>query len=132
MNAQNTRTVKINARAHLFAGSVHLATVKYAGETGVWESAQFPKAVTRGRWAAGYGDVAGFCRSATVVEIRGHTCVLTPGRYVGIEAVEEGGEPFEEKMERLTAKLAGQFIQAGRLEDAIAKNLAVLGFDNMG
>jgi len=46
--------------------------------------------------------------------------------------VEEGGEPFEEKMERLTAKLAGQFIQAGRLEDAIAKNLAVLGFDNMG
>ena len=58
----------------------------------------------RGEKEAGkYEDVAGFCKSATLDEIRKHGHVLTPGRYVGAEAQEDDGEPFEEKMKRLTA-----------------------------
>ena len=45
-----------------------------------------------------YQDTSGFCKSATLEEIRKHGCVLTPGRYVGAEAQEDDGEPFEEKM----------------------------------
>jgi type I restriction enzyme M protein len=47
-----------------------------------------------------YADVAGFCKAATLAEIQSHDFVLTPGRYVGAEEVEDDGEPFEEKMER--------------------------------
>ena len=52
--------------------------------------------------AGEYEDVPGFCQSATLEEIEKHGFVLTPGRYVGIEEQEDDGEPFEEKMERLT------------------------------
>jgi type I restriction enzyme M protein len=66
----------------------------------------------RGDKGAGeYEDVPGFCKSATLEEIRKHGHVLTPGRYVGAEEVEDDGEPFEEKMKRLTATLREQ--QAG-------------------
>ncbi len=54
--------------------------------------------------------------------------MLTPGRYVGAAAVEDDGEPFEEKMERLTATLAEQFGQASVLEKIILENLARLGY----
>jgi type I restriction enzyme M protein len=50
-----------------------------------------------------YKDVAGFCKSATTAEIATHGYVLTPGRYVGAEEVEDDGEPFGEKMARLVA-----------------------------
>ena len=56
-----------------------------------------------------YEDVPGFCKSATLDEIAGHGFVLTPGRYVGAAAAEDDGEPFDEKMARLTAELAAQF-----------------------
>lgn len=59
--------------------------------------------------AGNYTDVPGFCKSAKVEEMRKNGYVLTPGRYVGAEAQEDDGEPFEEKMQRLTAKLAEQF-----------------------
>ena len=52
----------------------------------------------------GYGDVPGFCKSVTLEEIRKHGHVLTPGRYVGVESKEDDGEPFGEKMARLTAQ----------------------------
>ena len=52
-----------------------------------------------------YSDVAGFCKSATTAEIAAHGHVLTPGRYVGAEEVEDDGDPFEEKMPRLVAEL---------------------------
>ncbi len=55
--------------------------------------------------AGEYADVPGFCKAATAEEIRGHGYVLTPGRYVGAEAAEDDGEPFEEKMRRLIAEL---------------------------
>jgi type I restriction enzyme M protein len=83
----------------------------------------------RGEKGAGkYADVPGFCKSATTEEITGHGFVLTPGRYVGAEEAEDDGEPFDEKMQRLTNTLAGQFKESAKLEKAILKNLASLGF----
>lgn len=83
----------------------------------------------RGEKEAGkYGDVAGFCKSAALKEIEGHGHVLTPGRYVGAEEVEEDGEPFEEKMKRLTGQLAEQFDEAAKLERAIRENLKKVGY----
>jgi type I restriction enzyme M protein len=75
-----------------------------------------------------YEDVSGFCKSATLEEIRDHGHVLTPGRYVGAEAAEEDGEPFEEKMQRLVAQLREQSVQARKLDDAIARNMERLGY----
>ncbi len=75
-----------------------------------------------------YEDVPGFCKSATTDEIIEHGHVLTPGRYVGAEEVEDDDEPFGEKMERLTTKLAEQFAESRKLERAISKNLKSLGF----
>lgn len=76
----------------------------------------------------GYQDIAGFCKSATKEEIAEHGYVLTPGRYVGAEEIEDDGEPFEEKMERLTTTLYQQFEESARLEAAIRKNLEGLGY----
>jgi type I restriction enzyme M protein len=78
--------------------------------------------------AGEYADVAGFCKSVALEEIRKHGHVLTPGRYVGAEAVEDDGEPFEEKMKRLTATLREQQADAANLDDAIAANLKELGY----
>lgn len=75
-----------------------------------------------------YEDTPGFCKSATTEEIREHGHVLTPGRYVGAEIVEDEGEPFEEKMLRLVATLNEQFVESGRLEEAIQANLEGLGY----
>jgi type I restriction enzyme M protein len=83
----------------------------------------------RGEEGAGdYEDIPGFCKSASIEEIRGHGYVLTPGRYVGAAAVEDDGEPFEEKMERLSAELQEQFIRSEQLEGKIRENLRRIGF----
>lgn len=83
----------------------------------------------RGDKGAGdYEDVAGFCRAAKLDDIRKHGHVLTPGRYVGAEAVEDDGEPFEEKMKRLTATLHEQQKESAKLDAAIASNLKELGY----
>lgn len=76
-----------------------------------------------------YVDVPGFCKSASLDEIRKHGHVLTPGRYVGAEAVEDDGEPFEEKMRRLTARLEEQFAESAKLEKQIRQNLKGLAHD---
>ena len=82
----------------------------------------------RGDKGAGkYQDLAGFCKSATTAEIAAHGHVLTPGRYVGAEAVEDDGEPFEDKMARLVADLEAQFAESAKLERAIRGNLKGLG-----
>ena len=78
--------------------------------------------------AGEYEDVPGFCKSATLEDIRKHGFVLTPGRYVGAEAQEDDGEPFEEKMKRLVAQLREQQAQAAKLDAAIARNLEELGY----
>ncbi|HXF57588.1 MAG TPA: class I SAM-dependent DNA methyltransferase [Actinomycetota bacterium] len=76
-----------------------------------------------------YADVPGFCKSATLEEIRKHGHVVTPGRYVGAEAQEDDGEPFEEKMRRVVAQLREQQAEAAKLDAAIARNLRELGHD---
>jgi type I restriction enzyme M protein len=76
-----------------------------------------------------YEDIPGFCKSATLEDIRKHGHVLTPGRYVGAEAAEEDAEPFAEKMKRLTATLREQTAQARTLDEAIAWNLKELGYE---
>jgi type I restriction enzyme M protein len=75
-----------------------------------------------------YQDIKGFCKSATLAEIQKHNFVLTPGRYVGIKDEIDDGIPFEEKMKKLTAELAGQFEEEGKLNKAIKKNLVGLGY----
>ncbi|MCL4852636.1 MAG: N-6 DNA methylase, partial [Bryobacteraceae bacterium] len=74
-----------------------------------------------------YTDTPGFCKSATIEDIRKHGHILTPGRYVGAEVVEDDGEPFEEKMQRLTTTLREQQAEAAKLDAAIAANLRELG-----
>jgi type I restriction enzyme M protein len=83
-------------------------------------------------WRTGEGEYenrAGFCKSVTLEEIVGHDYVLTPGRYVGAADVHEDGEPFVEKMERLTATLLGQFEESARLEQHIRENLTRLEYE---
>jgi type I restriction enzyme M protein len=75
-----------------------------------------------------YRDIPGFCKSATLEEIRKHGHVLTPGRYVGALRQEDDGEPFEEKMKRLVAQLREQQAEVRRLDEAIAKNLNEPGY----
>jgi len=77
---------------------------------------------------AKYEDVPGFCKAATLDDIRKHNYILTPGRYVGAAEVEDDGVPFEEKMPKLVARLYEQFHEADRLEKAIKENLKGLGF----
>ncbi len=75
-----------------------------------------------------YEDIPGFCKSATLDDIRQHSHVLTPGRYVGAEAQEDDGEPFDEKMKRLTATLREQQAEAAKLDAVITANLKELGY----
>lgn len=70
-----------------------------------------------------YEDEAGFCRSATLAEIKAADYALTPGRYVGSADVEEDGEPLDERIERLTTELFAQFDESTRLEKAVREQL---------
>ena len=74
-------------------------------------------------------NVKGFCAVATTEEIARQDYILTPGRYVGIEERADDGEPFEEKMNRLTKELAELFQQSHQLEHEIKKRLAAIGFE---
>lgn len=75
-----------------------------------------------------YQDIPGFCKSATTEDIVANGHMLTPGRFVGAEEMEDDDEPFEEKMTRLTVKLEGQFQESAKLEAAIRENLEELGY----
>ncbi|MFQ5443082.1 MAG: N-6 DNA methylase, partial [Nitrospinales bacterium] len=77
----------------------------------------------------GYQDISGFCKSAKLEEVREHGYVLTPGRYVGAEEVEDDGVPFTEKMQTLTDALAEQMAQAQILDEEIRKQLARVGYE---
>ncbi len=77
---------------------------------------------------ATYSDIPGFCYSASIDEVRKNDYILTPGRYVGAPEVEDDGEPFEEKMARLTAQLKEQMAEAARLDELIWTNLEDIGY----
>ena len=75
-----------------------------------------------------YEDIPGFCKSATLEEIKKNGYVLTPGRYVGIKPEEDDGIPFEEKMKKLTLELEEYFKQGRELEEKIRENLKKIEF----
>jgi len=77
----------------------------------------------------GYEDVQGFCKEATIEEIEAQDFILTPGRYVGIEEQEDDGEPFEEKMQRLTSELSGLFADSIELQNEIREKLGAIGYE---
>ena len=74
-------------------------------------------------------DVRGFCKVATTKEIAEQDYILTPGRYVGIEEQVDDGEPFDEKMKRLTGELSQMFKESHDLEKEIKKNLGAIGYE---
>ena len=103
-----TRRELTDAEIHKIADTYHA----WRGEEGTGE----------------YVDVAGFCKSASLMEIRKHDHVLTPGRFVGVAELENDGEPFEEKMLRLSAQWRKQRTEGARLDAAIEANLKDLGY----
>ena len=76
-------------------------------------------------------DVKGYCAVVTTEEIERQDYILTPGRYIGIEEQEDDGEPFDEKMSRLTSELSEMFKRSHELEDEIRKRLGAIGFEIM-
>tara|TARA_R110002167_G_scaffold6553_7_gene30365 strand:- start:451 stop:714 length:264 start_codon:yes stop_codon:yes gene_type:complete len=76
-----------------------------------------------------YEDIPGYCASVDFQQIAKHDFVLTPGRYVGATEQEDDGEPFAEKMARLTGQLKVQFDESDRLETATKRNLGGLGYE---
>lgn len=74
-------------------------------------------------------DKKGFCKVATIQDIQAQEYILTPGRYVGIEEQEDDGEPFDEKMKRLTSELSTMFEKSHELEAEIRKNLGAIGYE---
>ena len=84
----------------------------------------------RGEKDAGkYENVAGFCKSETTEEIAAHGYILTPGRFVGAEELEDEAQPFEEKMQLLAHRLEKQFTESSELQKSIQDNLRRLGYD---
>lgn len=75
-----------------------------------------------------YADEPGFCKSAAIDEVRQHSHVLTPGRYVGAAPQQDEGERFEQKMKRLVEQLKEQQTEATILDAKIRDNLISLGF----
>ena len=74
-------------------------------------------------------EVKGFCAVADLQDIAKQDYILTPGRYVGIEEQKDDGEPFEEKMARLTSELSDMFAKSHELEDEIRKKLGAIGYE---
>lgn len=74
-------------------------------------------------------DVKGFCAVVNTEDIAKQDYILTPGRYVGIEEKEDDGEPFEEKMGRLTSELSDMFAKSHELEDEIRRKLGAIGYE---
>jgi type I restriction enzyme M protein len=83
----------------------------------------------RGEANAGvYQDIPGFCKAAKLEEVREHGHVLTPGRYVGAEAIEDDNATFAQKMQTLTQELTAQMQESQRLDNEIKQQLARIGW----
>ena len=78
---------------------------------------------------APYEDIPGFCRSVKLAEIAQHGHVLTPGRYVGAEEVEDNDEDFVTRMQKLTEKLGEQMAKGAELDALIRAKLGGLGYE---
>jgi type I restriction enzyme M protein len=73
-----------------------------------------------------YEDVPGFCKSATLAEIKDADYALTPGRYVGSAATVDDGEPIDTKIARLSKELLEAFDESARLEKVVREQLGRL------
>ena len=82
----------------------------------------------RGSNDCDYADVPGFCKAASIDDVRATDCQLTPGRYVGMEPDEEDDEQFEDKMNRLVSQWREQQAEAARLDAQMEANFEMLGF----
>jgi type I restriction enzyme M protein len=76
-----------------------------------------------------YEDVPGFCKAASLKEVEANNFVLTPGRYVGAEDLEDDGIPFEKKVDTITSSLAEQFANSNELQERIKSNLKKVGIE---
>jgi type I restriction enzyme M protein len=104
------------------------AIARIADTVAAWRG-EVPNGGHEGAAITPYADVPGFCRSVPLAEIAQHGHVLTPGRYVGAEAVENDDEAFAEKMAKLTEKLGEQMAKGAELDALIRAKLAGLGYD---
>jgi type I restriction enzyme M protein len=119
LGTMETRTLRVLSGRDDYPLPVESDIGRIAGTYHAW----------RGESNAGtYADVPGFCKSAKLEDIQKHGHVLTPGRYVGAADIEEDGEPFQDKMQRMTTELSACFIESDRLQKAIRSNLQSLGF----
>ena len=123
----NEDIASIAGTYHAWRGDPHPGSLS-RGERDFTFTHLSPLGREAGGEGATYEDIPGFCKSSTLDDIRKHGYVLTPGRYVGAKAAEDDGEPFEEKMRRLTATLREQQKEAAKLDAAIAANLKELGY----
>ena len=114
MGAMETRTLRVLSGRDDHPLPAESEIGRIAGTYHAWRG---------GSRAVEYQDVAGFCKSATLGEIRKHGFVLTPGRYVGAVRVEDDGELFQEKIGRWTAELQECFAEAAKLQTQITNNL---------
>jgi len=119
---QAGKTVFIDARN---MGTMVTRAVRELMETDIHKIADTFEAFRNGTLE----DEAGFCAVKTLKDIAAQDFILTPGRYVGIAEQEDDGEPFAEKMQRLTSELSSLFAESHRLEDEIKKQLGSIGFE---
>ena len=83
----------------------------------------------RGTNDAPYEDILGFCKTTTLEEVQKQDCILTPGRYIGLEELEDDDERFDEKMTGLTTELAKMFVKSHQLEEDIKQRLGAIGYE---
>ena len=83
----------------------------------------------RGTNDAPYEDILGFCKTTTLEEVQKQDYILTPGRYVGLEELEDDDELFDEKMTGLTTELAKMFVKSHQLEEDIKQRLGAIGYE---
>lgn len=76
-----------------------------------------------------YHDIPGFCKAATIEDVRKNNYILTPGRYIDFKEVADDGVAFDEKMQTLTTTLSAQMQKANELDEAIKLNLAKIGYE---
>ena len=100
-------------------------TTSIGFEEVIWRAAD----KLRGNLNASEYEGVVLCAVRSIDDIKAQDFILTPGRYVGIAEQEDDGEPFEDKMKRLTSELSGLFEQSHRLEEEIRKQLGSIGFN---
>ena len=120
--SQSRKTLFIDARK---MGTLVTRKLRELTDDDIAKIADTYKAYTEGTLE----DAQGFCAVVTTEDITQQGYILTPGRYVGIEEQEDDGEPFEEKMTRLTSDLSEMFKRSDELKEEIKKKLGAIGYD---